>query len=91
MRKIIFTQVLTDNGKSVFHGLFDKNGLPVAIELEKDDDGTAMTAVRRELSEFEKQQFCCQFDNCDICPLYEDCKDEYLGDEEDFCDENTCC
>ena len=36
MRKIIFTQVITDNGKTTFSGLFDRNGLPVMIELEKD-------------------------------------------------------
>ena len=33
MRKITFTQVMTENGKSTFSGLFDSNGLPVTVEL----------------------------------------------------------
>ena len=47
MRKIIFTQVLTANGNAVFSGLYDENGLPVKVELEKDDEGVVLTAVRR--------------------------------------------
>ena len=29
MKKIIFAQVMADNGKSVFSGLFDENGEPI--------------------------------------------------------------
>lgn len=68
MKKIIFTQVITENGRSTFSGLFDSNGLPVTVELEKDSEGTTLTAFRRELSEFEKQEICCQYDDCDDCP-----------------------
>ena len=50
MRKIIFTQVLTANGNAVFSGLYDENGLPVKVELEKDDEGVVLTAVRRKLT-----------------------------------------
>lgn len=94
MRKIIFTQVMTGNGKSIFSGLFDGNGLPVTVELEKDSEGVALTALRRELSEFEKQEICCQHDDCDICPLCHDCEEECNACneyEEDLCDENTGC
>jgi hypothetical protein len=94
MKKIIFTQVIAENGKSTFSGLFDSNGLPVTVELEKDSEGTALTAFRRELSEFEKQEICCQYDDCDICPLAQDCDEECIGcgeDEEKISDENTCC
>lgn len=34
MKKIIFAQVMADNGKSVFSGLFDENGDPVSVETE---------------------------------------------------------
>lgn len=84
MRKIIFTQVMTDNGKSAFHGLFDGNGLPVIVELEKDDEGVALTAVRRTLSEFEKEKLCCKYDNCESCPLCDDCGGEYMDCEEPY-------
>lgn len=94
MRKIIFTQVMTENGKSTFSGLFDSNGLPVTVELEKDSGGAALTAIRRELSEFEKQEICCQYDDCDICPLCQDCDEECADCEEygeELCNENTGC
>lgn len=94
MKKIIFTQMITDNGKSTFSEFFDSNGLPVTVELEKDSEGTVLTAFRRELSEFEKQEICCQYDDCDICPLSQNCGEECNGcseNEEQFRDENTCC
>lgn len=94
MKKIIFTQVMTENGKSIFSGLFDSNGLPVTVELEKDSEGAALTAIRRELSEFEKQEICCQYDDCDICPLCQDCDEECADCEEygeELCNENTGC
>lgn len=94
MRRIIFTQVMTENGKSIFSGLFDSNGLPVTVELEKDSEGSALTAIRRELSEFEKQEICCQYDDCDICPLCQDCDEECADCEEygeELCNENTGC
>jgi len=94
MKKIIFTQVITENGRSTFSGLFDGNGLPVTVELEKDSEGTTLTAFRRELSEFEKQEICCQYDDCDICPLAQE-YDEECGvcgeNDEEISDENTCC
>ena len=35
MKKIIFAQVLTTNGTTVFSGLFDENGDTVSIETEE--------------------------------------------------------
>lgn len=39
MKKVIFSQVMTDNGIAEFSGVYDRNGLPVKIILEADDDG----------------------------------------------------
>ena len=33
MKKIIFAQVLTTNGKTEFSGLYDENGNPVRVEM----------------------------------------------------------
>lgn len=73
MKKIIFSQVLVENGVTNFNGLYDENRLPVAIELEKDDDGTVMTIIRKKLTEPEIQAICNEYDDCDICPLCEEC------------------
>lgn len=43
MRKIIFAQVLTTNGTTVFSGLYDENGNPVVVEMECDDSGVTLT------------------------------------------------
>ena len=45
MRKIIFAQVLTTNGTTVFSGLFDENENPVSVETECDDSGVTLTMV----------------------------------------------
>mgnify|MGYP003193278283 CR=1 FL=1 len=39
MKKVIFSQILAGNGVTNFSGLFDENGLPVRVELEKNADG----------------------------------------------------
>ena len=43
MKKILMTQVLTGNGRTVFDGLFTKNGRPASIEVEVDKAGTVIT------------------------------------------------
>ena len=58
MRKIIFAQVLTTNGSTVFSGLFDENGDPVSIETECDDSGVPLT-IWRNAPERERH-------NCEI-------------------------
>lgn len=86
MRKVIFMQVLTDNAKTQFNGLYDENGLPVTIELEREEIGVVMTAIRNELSEEEKEQICEEYDDCDDCPLSELCEEEF----EDECKDIIC-
>ena len=34
MKKVIYSQVLAENGITNFSGLYDENGLPVNVELE---------------------------------------------------------
>ena len=51
MKKVIFSQILAGNGVTNFSGLFDENGLPVRVELEKNADGVVLAVLRRELSE----------------------------------------
>ena len=78
MKKIIFAQVMADNGKSVFSGLFDENGDPVSVETECDDSGVTLTiwrnAPERErrdcgISEEEIERTCAMHDDCSDCPL----------------------
>lgn len=76
MKKIIFTQVMTENGKSIFSGLFDSNGLPVTVELEKDSEGAALTAIRRELTDVELMDICSSADGCENCIFQGDCDDK---------------
>ena len=70
MKKVIFSQILAGNGVTNFSGLFDENGLPVRVELEKNADGVVLTVLRRELSEDE------QHEHCQDCPLWEQCDAE---------------
>ena len=85
MRKIIFAQVLTTNGTTVFSGLFDENENPVSVETEKDDGGVTLTIwrdvpdkERRDcgISEEEIQRTCSMYEDCDGCPLNDYCGEE---------------
>ena len=38
MKKVIYSQVLAENGITNFSGLYDENGLPVNVELEVNED-----------------------------------------------------
>ena len=89
MKKIIFAQVLTTNGKNEFLGLYDENGVPVSVETEKDDGGVTLTIwrdvpdkERRDcgISEEEIQRTCSMYEDCDECPLC-----DYCGDESEVC------
>lgn len=86
MKKIIFAQVLTTNGKTEFSGLYDKNGVPVSVETECDDNGVSLTVWRnvpdRErrdcgISEEEIERTCAMHDDCGDCPLNDFCMEEY--------------
>lgn len=76
MRKIIFSQVLTTNGTTEFSGLYDENGLPVKVELEKDNDGVVLTIMRRKLTHEELIEICNSCDDCDECVFGGDYDDE---------------
>ena len=80
MRKIIFAQVLTTNGTTVFSGLFDENGDPVSIETECDDSGVTLTiwrnAPERERPEEEIERTCAMYDDCGDCPLWDYCNED---------------
>lgn len=89
MKKIIFAQVLTTNGLTEFSGLYDENGVPVSVEMERDNVGTALTIWRntpdREhrdcgISEEEIERTCSMHDDCGNCPLY-----AYCGEETEEC------
>ena len=76
MKKVIFSQILAGNGVTNFSGLFDENGLPVRVELEKNADGVVLTVLRRELSEDAQQESCMDYEHCQDCPLWEQCDAE---------------
>ena len=65
MRKIIFAQVLTTNGTTVFSGLFDENENPVSVETECDG-----------ISEEEIERTCSMYDDCNECPLWDYCNED---------------
>ena len=71
MKKIIFAQVLTTNGKTEFSGLYDENGNPVRVERERRDCG---------ISDEEIERTCSMHDDCGNCPLY-----AYCGEETEEC------
>ena len=87
MKKLILAQVLTTNGTAECSGLYDENGDPVTVEVEKDDSGVSLTIwqnteerERRDcgISEKEIQRSCAMHEDCDECPLKEHCEIEAL-------------
>lgn len=76
MKKVIFSQILAGNGVTNFSGLFDENGLPVHVELEKNAEGVVLTILRRELTETQQQEICMGHEHCQDCPLCEQCDEE---------------
>ena len=93
MKKILMTQVLTGNGRTVFDGLFTKNGRPASIEVEVDKAGTVITIHYDKpdldkqpkdcgISEEEIDRECAKHYDCTDCPLF-----DYCEDEEDYDDE----
>ena len=76
MKKVIFSQIMTDNGTAEFAGVYDKNDLPVKIILEVDNDGVVLTAVRRKLTDTELMEICDSSGGCESCIFQGDCDDE---------------
>ena len=89
MDNLIFGSLITANGKSTFSGLYDENGDPVKIMLEKDGDDV-MLAVFAEgsddqpsdcgISDEEFDKVCQNQEDCNDCPLRECCKWEEEDD-----------
>ena len=67
---------MTTNGNASFSGLYDENGLPIKVELEKNDDCVVLTAVRRKLTDIELMKICNSCGDCDECIFGGDCDDE---------------
>ena len=80
MKKVIFSQVMTTSGKLVFSGLYDENGLPVNVELEVNEDGVVLTAVRRKLTDIELMEICNSADGCENCIFQGDCDEDETDD-----------
>ena len=89
MKKIIFAQVLTTNGLTEFSGLYDENGVPVSVEMERDNSGACLMIWREEadrspsdcgISEEEIERTCSMHDDCGNCPLY-----DYCGEGTEVC------
>ena len=76
MKKVILTQVLTENGRTAFAELYDENALPVTVELEVDNSSAVMTIARRDLSEQEKDELCGDYESCDDCPICDICEED---------------
>lgn len=84
MKKILTAQVLTGRGIATFAGLYDHDGNPVTVELEKDSGGVSMT-ILYEINEesecdYKEEENCGENDDCRDCPMKEYC--EYGDDEE---------
>ena len=76
MKKVIYSQVLAENGITNFSGLYDENGLPVNVELEVNENGVVLTVVRRKLTDIELMEICNSTDGCENCIFQGDCDDE---------------
>ncbi|GEM_PF-1156639 len=64
MKKVIFSQVITDNGIAEFSGVYDRNGLPVKIILE-DVGFTAKDHLRlRDTLMGIKGKFLVSYNDC---------------------------
>ncbi len=58
-----------------------ENGLPIKVELEKDDEVVVLTAVRKKLTNAELMEICNSCGDCDECVFGGDCDDEGGGIE----------
>ena len=90
INNLIFGSLITADGKSTFSGLYDENGKPVKVVLEKDGEDV-MLAVFAEgcdddydddqpcdcgISDEEFDRVCQEQKDCEKCPLRECCEVE---------------
>ena len=71
-----FSRKRRDKFQTDIQTLFDENGLPVNVELEVNEDGVVLTAIRRKLSDVELMEICNSVDGCESCVFQGDCDDE---------------
>lgn len=96
MNEILTDIIMTGSGRHTFKGLFNENGFPVKVVLEKDDneahlsiiydDGDKLTDDKPRdcgISDEEIDRVCQAHIDCVDCPLCDHCNDE--GDVEDEC------
>ena len=88
MKNLIFGSLITANGKSTFSGLYDENGKPVKLMLEKDGEDVMLAVFAEDcddnpsdcgISDEEIDRVCQEQEDCDNCPLRECC--EVVDDE----------
>ena len=92
---LIFGTLITADGKSTFSGLYDEKGEPVKVVLEKDGNDVVLAVFANGgddahnydqpcdcgISDEEIDRVCQAQDNCDNCPLRENC--EWEDDEDE--------
>ena len=91
MKRLLFGSLITANGKSTFSGLYDKNGKPVKLMLEKDNEDVILAVFAEGcdddrprdcgISDEEIDRVCMEQEDCDKCPLRECCEWEEEDDE----------
>jgi hypothetical protein len=92
MKDIMTGIVISANGKFSFSGLYDANGSPVSISLEKSDDDLILAVVKDPeemkkdkpadcgISEEEIDRTCQAQENCNECPLFDYCMEVYADE-----------
>ncbi|SDA30280.1 hypothetical protein SAMN02910447_03159 [Ruminococcus sp. YE71] len=89
--KDIFTGLIIKGcGKQTIEGLFDSEGRAVNVILEKSEDEVILAVMYDNgdetysrqprdcgISDEEIDMVCQAQDNCDDCPLYENCAEEW--------------
>lgn len=94
---LIFGTHITADGKSTFSGLYDENGDPVKIVLEKNGDNDILLVFAEDcnvepydedptdcgISDEEIDRVCQEQESCDDCPLRECCECEWEDDEDE--------
>ncbi len=87
--KLLTAILMRKDGRHTIKGLYDENGNPVEIMLEKENELVMLNLIcvadeeNSDISEEEIQRVCETHENCDDCPLNEYCEKEcedYYGD-----------
>ena len=91
MKRLLFGSLITANGKSTFSGLYDENGKPVKLMLEKDNNDIILAVLTEGcdddhphdcgISDEEIDRMCQEQEDCEKCPLRECCEWEEEDDE----------